>query len=123
MAASDSVSDEPQRKTHEPYERLMRKIAIAVLAIGLCAAAAILVLAPPDVEDQPGPYVASVDNSKRYQLELERIGGRSAVVAAQFNEWFESLWHGRRLAGTVAALSAVFSLLVFLAAKLPPLDD
>lgn len=118
------MSDEPRNNPHSSYERLMRRIAAVVLAAGLCAAAAIFVLAPSEAPaGRPGPYVASVDNSKRYQLELERIGGRSAVVAAQFNEWFDSLWHGRRLAGSVAVLSAAAALLIFLAAKLPPLDD
>jgi hypothetical protein len=112
-----------ERNSQSAYERFMRRGAAAVLAIGLCASAGIFFLAPPDVEETPGPYVASVDNSKRYQLELERIGGKSAVVAAQFNEWFGSLWHGRRLAGTVAAVAAIVSLVMFLAAKLPPLDD
>jgi hypothetical protein len=45
------------------------------------------------------------------------------VAAAEFNEWFDTLWHGRRLAGTLAVISVAASLLCLLAAKLPPLDD
>jgi hypothetical protein len=102
----------------------MRKVAIGVLAVGLSIAAVVFVMAPPDVEDDDaGVYVISVSNSKKYQLDLERIGGKAAVVAAEFNEWFDSLWHGRRLAGTLAVLSVVASLLCILVAKLPPLDD
>lgn len=106
------------------YEIVMRRIAAVVLAIGLSAAALVFVLAAPEAaDDAPGPYVAAVDNSKKYQLEVERIGGKAAVVAVEFDEWFASLWHGRRLAGTLAALSVAAALLCFLAAKLPPLDD
>ena len=102
----------------------MRKIAVAVLIVGLSVSAVVFVLAPAETEDvYAGVYVASVDNSKRYQLELERIGGKAAVVAAEFNDWFDDLWHGRRLAGTLAVLSVGLALLCFLIGKLPPLDD
>jgi hypothetical protein len=107
-----------------PYEALMRKIAAAVLIVGLSVSALLFATAPHEEEENvSGVYVASVDNSKKYQLELERIGGKAAVVSAQFMEWFDSLWHGRALAGTVAVLSAGIALLCFLAGKLPPLDD
>ena len=43
--------------------------------------------------------------TNRDVLELEKMGGKSAVVAADFEEWFASIWHGRRLAYTVAVLS------------------
>ncbi len=112
-----------ENKPLSPYERTMRRLAVFVLAAGLAVAAVVFVVAPPEGAAESGAYVASVDNSKKYQLELERIGGRAAVVAAQFNEWFAELWHGRRLAGTVVVISAVVAALIRLAGKLPPLDD
>jgi len=113
--------DLPEKTTHE---MLMRKIAVGILVIGLIISAVVFALAPPEPEaDYAGVYVTSLSNSKKYQLELERIGGKAAVVAAEFNDWFDSLWHGRRLAGTLAILSVGASLLCLLAAKLPPLDD
>ncbi len=114
----------PDASPRTPYETVMRKIAAAVLAVGLSAAALVFALAPPEAtDDASGPYVAAVDNSKKYRLELERIGGKAAVLAVEFDEWFDGLWHGRRLAGTLAVLSVAAALLCFLAAKLPPLDD
>ena len=64
--------------------------------------------------------------SKRYEYEMERIGGKSNVLAAELREWFVSLWHGKRLAHTVVFLSVGGSLACFLLAhllSLPPLLD
>ncbi|HEX8988600.1 MAG TPA: hypothetical protein VF816_11625 [Rhodocyclaceae bacterium] len=105
------------------YERTMKALATLMLVTGLGVAAAIFVLAPAESTDVGGPYATTADNSKKYQLELRRIGGTAAVAAAEFNEWFDTLWHGRRLAGTVAVLSIALWLLARLAARLPPLDD
>ncbi|MDD5249350.1 MAG: hypothetical protein PHY45_10215 [Rhodocyclaceae bacterium] len=106
------------------YERILRDMAVAILVVGLAAAGVVFIMASPPVgDDEAGTYVASVDNSKKYRLELERIGGTSAVVAAEFGAWFDGLWHGRRLAGTLAVLSVGAALLCLLAAKIPPLDD
>lgn len=107
-----------------PYEMLMRRIAAGILVAGLSASAAVFALAPAEAEgEQAGVYVASASNSKRVRLELERAGGKAAVFAAEFDEWFDGLWHGRRLAATLAVLSAGASLLCLLAGRLPPLDD
>jgi len=120
------VGEERKQKLPEktPYNILMRKIAVGVLVVGLSVSAVVFAIAPSEVEDDyPGVYVTSIHNSKRHLLELERIGGKAAVVAVEINEWFDSLWHGRRLAGTLAVLSIGASLLCFLASKIPPLDD
>jgi hypothetical protein len=106
------------------YRIIMQRIAVLILVAGLSAAAVVFALAPVETEDDyAGIYVASVGNSKKYRLELERIGGKAAVVAAEFGEWFDGLWRGRRLAGTLAVLSVSASLLCFLAARIPPLDE
>lgn len=65
----------------------------------------------------------SLGNSKKYRLQLEKIGGKYAVVAAEMSEWFDGLWHGRNLAWTIASLTVGASLLCFLAGKIPPLDE
>jgi hypothetical protein len=110
--------------TKAPYEILLRKISVGILVLGLAASAVVYEMAPLDVEsDNSNIYVASINNSKKARLELERIGGKAAVVAVEFNDWFDSLWHGRKLAGTLAVLSIGASLLCFLVGKIPPLDD
>jgi hypothetical protein len=53
-----------------------------------------------------------------YRHNIELMGGKFAVYADQFNEWFASLWHGRELAYTVAVLSVAVALVCFLAGRL-----
>lgn len=58
--------------------------------------------------EQERAMILGIDvRTNRDVLELEKMGGKSAVVMADFEEWFASIWHGRRLAYTVAILSIV----------------
>src|SRR5262249_58265821 len=41
-------------------------------------------------------------HSKKYLHDLELYGGKANVLAVQIMDWLESLWHGTRLAYTVA---------------------
>ncbi|MFL6574606.1 MAG: hypothetical protein ACJ8G4_22835 [Burkholderiales bacterium] len=50
--------------------------------------------------------------SKLYVHQLERFGGKAAVMFAQFNRWFVRLWEGRQLGITVAWIT------IFIAAGL-----
>ena len=127
---ADPMSEEPKQDLPDkdsPAQTMLRRIGVAILVVGLSAAAWVFATAPAADESaaagDTGPYVAGVDNSKRYRLELERIGGKSAVVTAEFSDWFDSLWHGRKLAGTLAVLAVGSAWLCFLLAKIPPLDD
>lgn len=103
-----------------PYRRMMRRVAAIILALGLAAAAGVYLTAADEEVNGDRLLVTNAANSRRYQLELRRIGGQAAVAAAQFDEWFDSLWHGRRLAGTLAVISIAGALLCLLAAHLPP---
>lgn len=113
MAGADSAAA-------NRYQRAMRFLAAAILACGLSAAAVVFVTTPSEDENADRLLVRNAENSRKYQLELRRIGGKAAVAAAQFDEWFDSLWHGRRLAGTLAVISVAGALLCLLAARLPP---
>lgn len=120
------MSDEakPDKHVKTPAMILLQRIAAGILIVGLSVSVIVLVLAPAEIdESDAGFYMSSVNNSKKYRGDLERIGGKAAVAAAEFNDWFASLWHGRRLAGTLAALSVGASLLCFLASRIPPPDD
>jgi hypothetical protein len=101
-----------------------RLIGFCILIAGLLAAAVINWRAAPD--DRSADAILS-GASKRYEYEMERIGGKSNVVAAELRDWFGSLWHGRRLAHTLAFLSVGGSLACFLLAHLlsypPPPDE
>jgi hypothetical protein len=50
-------------------------------------------------------YAVMPADSKAYNYEMERMEGKEGILYAEILDWFESLWHGRRLAGTLAVLS------------------
>ena len=101
---------------------------LAILAAGLLGAVLIYATAE-DAPESAGSYVV-VDGvaypiapqySKRYIRDLERYGGKAAVLFDEINRWFDALWQGKTLAFTVAGISLVASLATFLFARsLPP---
>jgi len=108
--------DDPDDPTPEPSRppvparstaRRLRLAAAAILAIGIAAAGLIYATAPDSDPDDPAARIAS---GRLYEYNIERIGGRAAVYAARFDQWLGSLWHGRRLAWTVAVGSAIAAL-------------
>ncbi|HVN77099.1 MAG TPA: hypothetical protein VMT19_12335 [Thermoanaerobaculaceae bacterium] len=101
----------------DPHAR-HRLIAAAILVAGLVAAMVIYARA---VTAPAAPLEFSPDTSKKYLRDLELYGGTANVLAVQFTEWFEGLWHGRNLAYTVAVLSALVSAgYFFFTVVLPP---
>jgi len=115
---------DPRKPANTPYRAFIEKLAVAILVLGLATAAAVFAISPAESLEEPaGVHVASINNSKKYRLELQRIGGKAAVAAAEFSDWFDSLWQGRRLAGTLVVISVAGSLLCLGLARLPPLDD
>jgi hypothetical protein len=112
--ASDSQSGNPRRPIY--------LAALAVLVLGIATAMAIYAF----TDDAPPPsstyvivdgeaHAVSARSSRRYVSQLERFGGKPAVLFDELIDWVGSLWHGRRLAYTVAVLSAIaaFGLCVF----------
>ena len=54
---------------------------------------------------------------------MELYGGKANVMASDMRQWLGTLWHGKRLAGTVAVLSLVAAGVIrFAAIPLPPLE-
>jgi len=97
---------------------------VLVLLLGLCAAAVIYATAEHDANGAVGyevingvAYPVAPADSKAYQRELERFGGKANVLAVEFTQWFAGLWQGRRLAFSVGFLSVVASLVLYLFAK------
>lgn len=77
-----------------------RMILAAILIVGFGAALAIFAfseLAP----DNP------LGESKMYVHDMVLYGGKTNMVLGEFADWLGSLWHGTRLAFTVAALTAL----------------
>ena len=97
-------------------KRLRRAIA-AVCAAGWTSAAAIFFLARPPAANPLG----DPEDTKTYLREMELYGGKANLLAYDIREWLSSLWHGRRLAATVAVLTAVAALLIWYFGR--PIDD
>jgi len=79
-------------------------IAVAILVLGLGGALWIYVaavLAPGDISGE------DPTDSKQYQRQMELYGGKANVLAADLVRWLGSLWHGRRLAVTVACATVL----------------
>jgi hypothetical protein len=87
-------------------QKRLRLFGVSILAVGLFAAALVYWTAVPD-------DVNLYPNTKRYEYEMEVIGGKSNLLAAELREWFGSLWHGKRLARLLAFLSVGGSLACF----------
>ena len=114
------------RKNADLQMRLYASCLI-VLMLGLCAAVVIYLT----VEDAPGSaaryelvngiaYPVSPGDSKTYVRELQRFGGKAAVLFDEFSRWFGALWQGKSLAVTIAWLSIFVSLGIFLFASALP---
>ena len=80
-----------------PTPRNVQRLGLAVIAIGLIAAAAAYFTAGADAD-------ADALAQQREMRELERLGGTATAQTVRFNQWLGSLWHGERLAGTLAVL-------------------
>jgi len=106
------VKHDPQRRPAIWYW------GVAVLLIGVASAVLIALTATDDETDA----VREIASGRMYQHNLELMGGKFAVLTAEFSDWFASLWHGRALAGTVAVLAVAIAGACFLVAHLmtPP---
>ncbi len=100
-------------------------ISAIILAIGLGSAAFIYQAAANDPDNASGyeviggfVYSGTGENSKRYIHDLERYGGKAAVLSDEFMRWFAGLWHGKSLAGTIACITIFLSLCFIVAANL-----
>jgi len=107
-------------RRQSPTSQVLLRLAAATIAIVefSCALWIHLTAVPP-----PGnPLGYEPADSKRYIHELERYGGKANVVATEITNWFSGLWHGRRLAFSVACLTVVIAG-AFLLASIPVPPD
>ncbi len=95
----------------------LKRIVVLILIVGFGAAVAIYVIA---VYSPTGPPEYQIEESKRYLRDLEMYGGKANVLASDLRQWFASLWHGRRLAYTVAFLTVLLALSVLFFGVPPP---
>src|SRR4029453_17208124 len=85
--------------------RRLQMIAVAVLIVGLVTAIGIYVSARSTDHMIPN----EIEHSKKNQLTLELYGGKANVIAVEITQWFDSLWHGTRLAYTVACATVLLA--------------
>jgi hypothetical protein len=101
--SKDNDSEAHRSSPPSPLQKRLYFTGAAILLAGFIAAALIYASAPPP--DSAVAMYSIVD--PRYQIELQQIGGNAAVLMAQFHQWFDSLWHGVRLAYTIAVLGII----------------
>jgi hypothetical protein len=103
---------------------------IIVAVVGLCSALLIYVTAGEDTIDE-GFQIVIVDgkaypiplaDTRMYRRDLQRFGGKAALLFDDLNRWFKGLWRGRSLAVTVVWITGFVSLGLFLLARNWPPD-
>lgn len=112
-----------RRKRSSPRIRLYL-VGAFILFAGLAVAALVYLTAKEDMSDNVGyefvggnVYVTQPRDSKRYVHDLELYGGKAAVVVDDIDRWIASLWHGRRLAYTLAVFAIGLGLGCFFVAE------
>ena len=110
------------------HQRRLRWLGTVILVAGLTAAGVAYHRARSD--DWATALVRAgtlaSGNAKRAENELKDLGGKANVLATDFQDWFTSLWHRRRLAGTLVVLSLAGAGACFFLAHLlnyPPASD
>ncbi len=109
--------------TKTPLHKRIHLAGTVVLVVGVISAIVIYVVA---ASGNSANNVPDFSGDRRFNYELERLGGKFAVYSAAFNRWLATLWVGTTLAYTVAALSLVAALVCYWLADFlsyPPLDD
>ncbi|MES2183847.1 MAG: hypothetical protein V4505_04790 [Pseudomonadota bacterium] len=101
-----------------PPHRRLRLAGIAILVAGLLAALLVFATAADPAASGAGyrivggqAYAVDADDRSPEMQDLARMSGTAGVQTYRFDQWLGSLWHGRRLAATVAVLSAAVGLL------------
>jgi len=90
---------------------------LIILVAGLCSAMLIYLLAE-DIPDASlgyaivngSVYPLATRDSKKYRHEVEHFGGKAALLFDDFNRWFAERWQGKTLGKTVAWISIVAAL-------------
>ncbi len=106
-----------------PAERARKRriVVAAILAAGFSAAAVIWIAAG---RANPSGYDPLRNGSKQYLRQMQMYGGTANLLATEIREGIGSLWHGKRLAGTVAFGTLLLAGTVwFLGATAPPPAD
>ena len=80
-----------------PHVRF-RAILAAILIVGLGSPLLVFVFAGIAPADPPG-------KSKMFVHDMVLYGGKANLLGSEFADWLGSLWHGKRLAATIAVIT------------------
>jgi hypothetical protein len=86
--------------------RGLRFVAVATMVVGFASAIWIYLNAASSAGDTLG---YNPEETKQYLRAMELYGGKANVMAAELRQWFASLWHGTRLAYTVACATTLLA--------------
>jgi hypothetical protein len=81
---------------------------VLLLLVGFSAALVVFFKAEPELDD---PVMRQFMASKKYVREMRMIGGQVNLDAAELADWIAGLWHGQKLADTIAVLTVGGALL------------
>jgi len=84
----------------------IRLITGSILLLGLGSATGIYLTARARLAN---PLGYEPEDTKKYLRQLEMVGGKANVLASEFRQWFDGLWHGRSLAFTLAGLTLLLA--------------
>lgn len=108
--------------SRRPLHIVLYRCAAVIFALGLTGSVLVYLFA----DDETADIERQVTSAKMYRHDIQLMGGRTALYATRFNEWFAERWHGRQLAYTMAVIAGTMAAGCFLFGlwiSSPPPDD
>ena len=96
-------------------------IAAIILVLGL--GSSIFIYLTAGEIDTETVFGDQIDESKSYRRSLELYGGKANLLASEFTQWFNGLWHGKTLGITLACITGIICLGILLFAYNLPSDS
>ena len=93
---ADQTPDQAERDL--ALQARLRVVGLCILAAGMLAATFVAGFTSSGGD-------VSMPDTKRNVYQMEVLGGKANILATEIREWVGSLWHGRRLAYTLACVS------------------
>lgn len=100
-----------------PVASRLRLAAAATLVAGLGAAGWLRLFG-----DLGNEAATTFERTRLQELQLERMGGKFAVEAARFTQWFDSLWSGEKLPVTILVCTVAGAAFLWWIAGLAAVD-
>ena len=95
-------------------------IAAIIVLVGVGGAVLIYFTAEDTSENMS---IYEFEHSKMYRHDLELYGGKINVLASEFMQWFDGLWHGQSFAYTLAFIAIFISCVLVFIARLSSSDN